>query len=73
MVRKPQYRCRPLELALILLVSTIAGCSLRDDHRYNRYAPTDGDPTVLQRTDALMQAAQDALDNVDRRIENVVY
>jgi hypothetical protein len=54
------------------LLFVLAGCSLRDDPSYNRYAPNNGDPTLLQRAERLVDSAEDALDNGQQRLENVL-
>jgi hypothetical protein len=54
-------------------LSAVAGCGVRLDPSYNRYAPTDGDPTVLEHAQGAVDAAGNLLDKIDQRIENAVY
>ncbi len=65
------WRYTAFLLAAIAL--TLTACSLRDNPHYNPYAPTDRAPTLLQRTDQAAELPCEALDNLDRLIENVVY
>lgn len=58
--------------ALTAALFLLSGCSLRDDPRYNRFSPTGGKPTVLKQADRLVGAAEQALDNAERRFENIV-
>ena len=57
----------------ILWIALGLGCATRDDANYNPYASPRGEPTVLERGDALMDAAADLLDDLDERLENAVY
>ena len=61
-----------LWLAPAALLIVLAGCSLRDEPRYNRFSPNDGNPTVMQRAEQHMQAAEVGLDNAERRVENII-
>jgi hypothetical protein len=58
-----------------LLAAVLAGggCSVRNDPGYNRYAPADGDATIMERLEHAMDRATEAVDNADRRMENAVY
>lgn len=58
---------------LILVVGAAAGCSTRHDPDFNVYAPPRSGRTVLEAADAMMNAAGQALDNLDARMENLVY
>lgn len=58
---------------LVLLLAAFAGCSTRNDPAYNPYCPLDGDPGLMGRMDQLNQAADEALDNLDERLENILY
>jgi len=49
-----------------------AGCSLRDDPHHNRFAPARDQPRVLQRADGLVTSAEQALDNAEQRIDNII-
>ena len=56
----------------LLITLPAAGCSLRDDPGYNRFAPRDDQPHVTQRADHVMDAAGHALDNAQHRVENII-
>lgn len=53
--------------------AAICGCSLRDRPDYNPYAPPGGDPPLLQRAEAALDVADDALDDLDVLMERAVY
>jgi hypothetical protein len=56
----------------LLIALPAAGCSLRDDPSYNRFAPRDDQPHVTQRADHVMNAGQRALDNARQHAENII-
>ena len=56
-----------------LLAGAVAGCSFRDRPGYNPYAPPGGDPPLLQRAEATLNVADDALNEPDVYLENAVY
>jgi hypothetical protein len=60
-----------LATALALVVAT--GCSVRDDSHFNRFNATDNAPSVLRAVDQVLDIPADALDNLDQRVENLVY
>ena len=60
----------PVFCALILPLS---GCSHHLDPGYNPYCRSTGDRTVLERADDVVNQAAQALDNLDQRIENIMY
>ncbi len=49
----------------------LSGC-LRDDPTYNRFSPRGGDPTVLQAGEAVLDAADEGLDEVQRVVDDLV-
>ena len=57
----------------LILAAALAGCSTTGDPSFNPYAPPGGDPPLLRRADAVMDGAEGALDNLDRRLENALY
>lgn len=60
-------------VACLLAALPLCGCSTRHDPGYNAYAPPRGRATVLQTTDRAADFPLEALDNLDARIENMVY
>ncbi|MBK9121131.1 MAG: hypothetical protein IPM18_16235 [Phycisphaerales bacterium] len=58
-------------LAVLMLLAPL-GCSLHDDPHYNPYAPTGGDPTLLRAADELMNVAGEGVDNLQRRLDNII-
>ncbi len=50
-----------------------AGCSTRDDPAFNPFAPATGGRTALETLDDVVNQAQQAVDNFDRRLENAAY
>jgi len=50
-----------------------AGCAVRDDPAFHRYAPAGGDPTALQRAEAAVGSLEQALEDLDARMENALY
>ena len=70
----PRPFARQLTALLALFAVLNTACSSTHlDPAYNRYAPTNGDPTILRRLDHIADSAREVLDNLDERIENVVY
>lgn len=65
-------RCRCV-CALVLSPLVACGCSTTGDPHFNPYSPPGGDPPILQRGDAAMDGLEQALDNLDRRLENALY
>lgn len=59
--------------ALAALPLLAVGCSTTADPHFNPYAAPGGDPPLLQRGDAAMDGVEQALDNLDRRLENALY
>jgi len=59
-------------LAATGLVVSMSGCNLRDEPGYNRYAPTNGEPTPVKRAEGLMNLAGRALDSLDEVIDNTI-
>jgi hypothetical protein len=66
---------RALALASSLLVAALgpSGCSTTQDPHYNRWAPTEGRPTLLRQVERGPDALGEALDNLDERVENAAY
>jgi hypothetical protein len=60
-------------LAAAVLIFLTASCSVHNDPHYNPYAAPRGEPRLLESADAAMEAAEQALNNVDQRVENGVY
>lgn len=58
--------------AFASVIVTLCGCSTRNDIHFNPYRAPDTSPTIMQRADQIMDAAGDLLDNLDRRMENVI-
>ena len=59
-------------LTLLAVLALPVGCSTRNDPRYNRYCPNDGDPTLMRQAESCVDTADAALDNAAERVENVV-
>ncbi len=59
----------PLVAALLL---TTPGCATRNDPHYNRYAPHNGRPTVLDRGEHCLDYAADRVDDLEERFDNLV-
>lgn len=77
--RKRQDRTRPggrrrarASWLWVVAVLPLAGCSLRDDPHHNRFAPARDQPRVLQRAEGLVTSAEQALDNAEQRIDNII-
>ena len=52
----------------------MAGCtSTRNDVTYNPYQPTDGDPSITQSADRLMERIEQRLGDLDLRLESILY
>lgn len=52
----------------------MAGCtSTRNDVTFNPYLPTDGDPSLMQSADRLMDCAGEWLGDLDLRFELAVH
>ena len=62
-----------LRLMLVLLLLGVGGCAVRDDVTYNPYAPNDGDPTWMQRAEQAAEVADQAVDDLEARLEYTVY
>ena len=63
-----------LASAALCLSGCLAGCtSTRDDVTFNPYRSNDGDPSLLQSADGLMEGAEEWLGDLDLRIEHAVY
>jgi hypothetical protein len=54
-------------------VLLLSGCSAFDDPDFNPYAPPPSGRTLLETADDLVEIPERALDNFDRRFENIVY
>lgn len=53
---------------------TLSACSTRQDPHYNVYDQgVARDRTLLENAEDLHALAEQALDNLDRRVENIVY
>jgi hypothetical protein len=68
----PKTRTAARAGLLLAVLLTVAGCSLRNDPHYNRFAPTADRPAVLKRADGLVTSAEHALDNAEQRVENII-
>jgi hypothetical protein len=51
----------------------LVGCAVHDDVSFNPYAPNNGDPTLLECADAIVETAEQAVRDLDLRLENAVY
>lgn len=60
-----------LGAALACLVAS--GCASRNSPHCNPYAPTSSGRSVIEHVDGLIASGEDALDNLDRYIDNTVY
>lgn len=60
-------------LGVAAILIAVSGCSIRDDPRYNPYAPPGGGKPVLQAADDTVQSAEDAVADFDARLENTLY
>ena len=74
----PARRLRParrsgLVLCAVLAALATAACSTRHDPTFNPYGPAPGERGALGTADAILEHAHDALDNLDRRLENALY
>jgi hypothetical protein len=70
-------RCSARRAAALALAASAlwpgVGCGTGHRWHFNPYAPNNGDPTVLQRVQGAVDAADKALDNLDQLQENMVY
>lgn len=75
MFRSPSYRIptRVARCCLLLLVALTAGCAIQDDVTFNPYAPKDGDPTLMQTADRIVEKGEHVVRDLDTRLENTVY
>jgi hypothetical protein len=60
-------------LSLALLPVLGAGCSIRNDPSANRFRPRDEDLRLMSRASQYERMAGQALDNLDERLENILY
>ncbi|MBN2446539.1 MAG: hypothetical protein JXO22_07435 [Phycisphaerae bacterium] len=65
--------CCVLGPVFCALVPLLAGCSPHLDPGFNPYSRCTGERTVLERADDAINQAGQALDNLDQRIENIMY
>ena len=56
-----------------VLLLALAGCSVRNDVGFNPYARNNGDPTVMERLEEVIGLGDEALDNLDARLDNAVW
>lgn len=64
------------QIGALLLVGcalTTAGCSTTQDPHYNPYASPIRDQGALDHAEDALGAAEQALDNLDARLENIIY
>lgn len=68
---------RPMKLPSVIVsifaLAPLAGCSIHHDPHYNPYAPPGGAKPVLRAADDAVQLAEDAVANLDARLENTLY
>lgn len=65
-------RCVGL-LSLALLLAASAGCSIRNDPSANRFRPREEDLRLMSRARQYERVADQALDNLDERLENILH
>jgi hypothetical protein len=65
-------KSRLLPFVVAAVLGSAAGCSLRNDPHYNRYAPQHDQLRLTHRADQAMNAAEHGLDNARQRIENII-
>jgi hypothetical protein len=70
--RRPGAKTAVRASLLLAALLTLAGCSLRNDPHYNRFAPAGDQPALLKRADGLVTSAEHALDNAEQRVENII-
>ena len=73
LARRPRRYCAAGPVLLALSAWAVTGCTPQRDPAFNPYAHQIGDRPAL---DALQHAADqlaDGVDNIDRRLENVLY
>lgn len=68
----PRFRVRVLTPVLIGAMIS-AGCTTRDDVHFNRYAPANGDATLLESADDCVDGAEWLVRDLDARLEHGVY
>ncbi len=74
MPRPTRPRLRTATAALVALLAVLLpACTTRDDVHFNRYAPANGDPTLLQAADSCTDQAEWLVRDLDTRLEHGLY
>lgn len=57
----------------IATLIAVGGCAVRDDPKLNAYAPNNGEPTLLEAAERVMEQAERAVHDLEGRLEYAVY
>lgn len=72
-VRPRACPLRRLGLALVAAAVWLTGCGLQRGAALSVHGRNSGDPTVLGHVERAIEAGEQALDNLDTRLENTIW